>query len=164
MKLITLDQARDHCKADGDDDGLIAVYADAAESACARIANRNLYADATGLAAAIAAVPTAMATAYTDYDAAVAAANSADDDRIRTMMLANAQIALDRATVEAENVLHGITAEEYPDIISAVLMTVGHFYRNRENVVGGQGASAIEVPMSARNVMTELRWPGTQLP
>lgn len=164
MKLITLDQARDHCKADGDDDDMIEIYADAAESACAQIANRNLYLDEAELAAAIAAVPTAMTTAYVDYDAAVVIATNYDDDRISTMMLANAQAALNLSTIDAERTLHGISAEKFPDIIAAVLMTVGHFYRNRENVVGGQGASAIEVPMSARDVMTNLRWIGTQLP
>jgi hypothetical protein len=164
MKMITIDQARQHCKADGDDDGVLEIYADAAESLCAQLANRNLYKTAAELLAAIAGVPTAMTTAYANYDAAVVIANASDDDRIRTMMLANAQLALNNATISAERTLHGITAEDFPDIISAVLMTTGHFYRTRENVVSGQGAAAIEVPMSAREVMTNLRWPGTQLP
>ena len=164
MKLITLAQARDHCHDDGDADALLLQYIDSAEAACAQIANRNLYMTAADQAAAVAAVPTTMSTAYSAYDAAVDIANSADDDRMRSMMLANAKIALDRASITAERTVNGITVEQYPDIAIAVLMTVGHFYRNRENVVSGQGAAAIEVPMSAHNIMSNLRWIGSQLP
>lgn len=162
MKLITLAQARDHCKADGDDDDLITVYADAAEAACARLANRNLYATASELATAIGGVPAAMTTAYATYDADVAIANSQDDTRIQTMMLAQAQVSLDKATNNVDAIIHGLALDTIPgdDIVCAVLMTTGHFYRNRENVITGQGAAAIEVPMSAQNIMSNNRWLG----
>lgn len=162
MKLITIAQARDHCKADGaDDDAMLTVYADAAEAICARLANRSLFATQAELDAAVAGVAATMATAYANYDAAVEVANGQDDTRIQTMQLAQAQWALDKATVDAEAIIHGIVADA--DVIDAVLLTTGHLYRNRENVATGTGAAAVEVPMTAQNIMANRRWIGTQL-
>ena len=166
MKLITLAQAQDHVKSDGDDDTLLTTYCDAAESACARLANRNLYATAADYQAAADGVAVAMLAAYTAYDAALETADSQDDTRMTAMMKANAQVALDRATIAADAIVHGLALESLADggndILLAILMTVGHAYRNREAVITGQGAAAIEVPMSAQAIMSLHRWIGSQ--
>lgn len=165
MKLITIEQARDHVKADGDDDELLAVYCNAAEASCERLANRKLFATAADYAAAVAAVPAAMIAAYTAYDTAASTANAQDDDRVKNMMLAQAQYKLDAATNDADATLHGLVVEAElngDDIIGAVLLTTGHFYRNRESVVTGQGAAAVEVPLTTRHIMEEYRWIGTE--
>jgi hypothetical protein len=162
MRLITIEQARDHVRADGDDDELLTTYCDSAETVCAKIANRSLFATAAELAAAVAAIPDQMIQAYAAYDAAVVDANAQDDDRIKGMKLGLAQVALDKATIKADADAHGLTldAVENKDIISAILLTVGHLYRNRENVSAGQGAAAVEVPMTAQNIMEMHRWIG----
>lgn len=162
MKLISIEQARDHVKSDGDDDLLLTAYCDGAEAQCARIANRSLFATAAELAAAVAAVPDKMVAAYAAYDAAVTDAYAQDDDRIRDMKLGMAQVALNKATYQADADLHGISVDDpkYSDVVIAVLLTVGHFYRTRENVAVGQGATVAEVPMTAQNIMELHRWIG----
>lgn len=164
MKLITIAQARSQVKSDGDDDDQLTVYCDAAEAACARLANRSLFATTVERDAAIAAISAAMTAAYTAYDAAIATALTQDDDRIAGMQTALADVALLRATNKAEADLQGLSLEELgdagKDIPVAVLMTAAHWYRNRENVTSGQGATAIEVPMSAQYIMYNHRWHG----
>lgn len=164
MKLITIEQARSQVKADGDDDDQLTVYCDAAEAVCARLANRSLFATTAEMEAAISAIPAKMTAAYAAYDTSLAAAIAMDDNRLIGMHTALADEALLRVTNSAEADLHGLSLEALgnlgKDIPLAVLMTVAHFYRNRENVISGQGASAIEVPMSAQYVMYNHRWHG----
>lgn len=45
MKLVTINQVRDHCRADSDDDAMLAVYADAAEQQVTDFLNRRVCAD-----------------------------------------------------------------------------------------------------------------------
>jgi hypothetical protein len=49
------------------------------------------------------------------------------------------------------------------DIINAVLLTVGHYYRQRESVTTGQGAAALEVPLTVQHIMSSYHWMGSQL-
>jgi hypothetical protein len=162
MQLITIEQARDHVKAEGDDDDQIMVYGTAAESACARLANRALFATNAALVAALADVPQIMQDAYAAYDAAIEAANASDDDRMRCMLTVQAQAALDKATNKCEGITHGLAVDDpnNQDIIGAVLLTLGHYYRNRESVITGQGAAAVEVPQAAAAIMANHRWIG----
>lgn len=171
MKLITLDQARMHVKADGDDDELLATYCDAAEAQCARLANRSLFATTDELTAAVANIGTKMAAAYTAYDAAIAAAEAADDKRVSVMVAAAAQTALNDATTMCEKVAHGLAldaAEEFAGlpgnsaIVAAVLLLVGHYYATRPAVLTGQGAAAVEVPQGTTDIMANYRWIGPE--
>ena len=164
MKLITLDQARDHCKADGDDDDLIATYANAAEAACARRANRAIFATTAELTTARDAAKAALIAAYTQYDTNSAAAIASDDNRVSGMLTSFAEATLRNATVRADNVFYGIAMDTdedtSADIIAAVLLTLGHFYVNRSGVITGQGAAAVEVPDAANTIMDRYRWVG----
>lgn len=162
MQLITIEQARDHVKGEGDDDDIIRTYASAAEAACARLANRALFATTAALNAAVAGVPAAMQAAYDAYDTAIAAAAAADDDRVACMLSAQAQAALDAVTNRCDAITHGLAldAAGNEDIVAAILLTLGHYYRNRESVVTGQGAAAVEVPMAATHIMANHRWIG----
>ena len=175
MKLISIELLREHVKSDGDDDAVLIVYGNAAESACARYANRNLYATSDELATAIAGVPGMMTAAYADYDADVVVANGQDDDRIKTMMLVQAQAKLNAASRKADMIIHGLavdatidlTAEDddtnnASDVIAAVLLTAGHLYRNREDVITGQGAAAVKLPVGAELLMQPHRWIGSE--
>jgi hypothetical protein len=169
MKLITLDQAREHVKADGDDDELLTLYCNAAEAACAKLANRNLYKSTADLTAAVASISGTVLAAYTAYDAAVELANAEADIRIRAYSLGAASVALQDALDRQDAILHGLALDAAvdaagapvgDDILAAILLTVGHLYRNRENVATGQSAAAVEVPLTAQHIMGQHRWIG----
>lgn len=171
MKLIALDDVRDHCKADGDDDDVLTVCANAAESMCARLANRSLFATTADLNAAVATVGTRMAAAYTAYDAAISDADLQDDDRVSSMLKAAAQAKLDAVTLACDNDLHGIALDAAADVAGlpandaikgAVLMLAALYYSTRPSVITGQGASAVEVPQSTQDIMALYRWIGPE--
>jgi hypothetical protein len=161
MKLITIEQARDQVKAEGDDDAQIRVYASAAEAECARLANRALFATTAELASAVAGVPAKMTTAYADYDTAMEAAVASDDCRIAGMLAAQSQAALNAVTVECHGITHGVALDnpKYDNIRVAVLLLLQHYYENPA-VITGQGAAAVEVPMGTASIMQGHRWDG----
>jgi hypothetical protein len=53
VDLVSIEQARQHCRADSEDDALLTVYADAAEQAAQDFLNRRVYKDADALAEAV---------------------------------------------------------------------------------------------------------------
>lgn len=171
MKLITIDEARDHVKADGDDEELLALYCNAAEAACARLANRNLYATTAELTAARNTIGTRMAAAYTVYDAAIADADSQDDDRVGAMLKAAANARLAEITTACEKDMHGLALDAAPGVAglpgndaikAAVLLLVALYYAIRPAVVTGQGAAAVEVPQGTLDIMANYRWIGPE--
>ena len=162
MELLTIDQLRTHCKADGDDDEVLIIYGNGAESACAQLANRYLFADADTLAAAKTAAVAAYQAGWTAYDAAVIAAESASDVRVKDVLIENARWELQRLQNEMEKTVNGLVAsdEVNQDILDAVLLIAGHWYENRSEVVIGQGAAAVALPMAAQNIMALKRYQG----
>lgn len=171
MRLVTIEDAREHCKADGDDDAMIALYCETAESECARLANRSLFATRAEMAASLATIGTRMAAAYTAYDAAILNADAQGDDRVAGMLKYAAQAQLDSVTTQCEKDAHGLTLESAPDTVGvsgaqairgAVLMAVAHFYATRPAILTGQGAAAVEVPMGTADIMAKLRWAGPE--
>ena len=162
MKLITIDQAREFVRSDGDDDATLTIAVNSAEAECARLANRDIFATSEERDAAIAGVPAQMIAAYAAYDAAVLASYASDDDRVQIMLQNNAQVALNSATNFADAAIHSISLDEpnRQNILSAVQLLTGHFYRNRENSITGQGAAAVEVPVNAADIMYKHRWIG----
>lgn len=158
MKLITLQQAREHCKADSDDDAMLTLYVNGAEKACAHAAARNLYKDQAEMDAAVATVAASMATARTARDTALAAitapAGTEEGDLLRSIAYRNYQQVVETTS----DIMHGIVADD--DVIAAVLLTVGHLYRNREEVITGQGAAAVELPQGAAAIMYRHRYVG----
>lgn len=53
MCLVTMEQARHHCRTDPEDDSQLTLYVSAAEQAAEDFLNRRVYADADALAAAV---------------------------------------------------------------------------------------------------------------
>ena len=171
MKLITIGEARFHCKAEGDDDELLVVYCNAAESLCARLANRSLFATSAEMTTAVATVATRMAAAYTAYDAAILNAEAQDDERVASMLKSAAQARLDAITTQCEKDAHGLALDAAPDaagmsgadaIRAAILLAVAHFYATRPTVITGQGAAAVEVPLGTNDIMSLFRWTGPE--
>jgi len=149
MNIITLAQARAHVKADGDDDDMLTIYANAAEKACARFVSRSLFADLAALDAALSALPDILATAWADHDAAMAQARGLVDIRQREFAEENARAALSQAKIDHQMVINGIVASD--DIVAAILVTTAFFYRNRD--VG-------DLPPQVQNILAPYRWFG----
>ena len=53
MQLITIEQARQHCRADSADDAMLEIYGGAAEEAAQDFMNRRVFPDAASMAAAV---------------------------------------------------------------------------------------------------------------
>jgi len=148
MKFVTLEQAQQYIKTDGDDDDTLTLCVDAAEAACVTYCNRSIFADEAERDAALAATPADAQAARTQYDAALAAAEEMEPgiERDESILLANTIYDSQRA--EISSVRRGKIAQD--DFKAAVLRTAGSFYANREDVVAGQGATAAELPMNSK--------------
>lgn len=155
MSFVTLDQARAHCKADSADDSTLTLHLNAAVAACQQLANRSIYTDQTALDTALSGISAAMVTANAAYAAALLAADAIviDADKLVAQDIAYQNYIKIKLT--QESALNGIVVTD--DINAAILLITGHFYRNREAVVTGQGAAATEVPLSAQNLMAPYR-------
>lgn len=151
MNLITLAQARAHCRADAADDAELTLCVNAAEKACAHMANRNLYATQGDLTAALGTISASMVAANAAYAAAVLAADAMSIAADRLVAKGIAESNLRAATAANSAILSGMVATD--DVIAAVLLTTAHFYRNREEVMTGSGAAAVQLPMGAQAIM-----------
>lgn len=142
MSFVTLEEAKLHLRVDGtDEDALIGLYINAAEQAAIKALDRGVYADNTALQTAMTAAPAALITATAAKESAVAAAEAMTDADERAAALQVAEAAYMRAQVAYRQVFDGIVVND--TIKAAVLLTVGHLYANREDVVIGASVSAL---------------------
>lgn len=151
--MIELALAREHLKADAEDieDALIQQYIDSAVSICEGYCNRKFYEDAAEQVIDFDAAVAELKLAKDDYDADVA--TTEDPDVI--VMYAN---RLTRARGDCLRRTNGIVIDN--TITAAILMTVGHLYRNRQDVVAGQAAAAVQMPVGAQRVLQPYLWIG----
>jgi hypothetical protein len=156
--LVTLDEARSHCKAYPADDAMLQIYLDAAELEAARLANRNIYPTQDALTTALGTISAAMVTAHATYAAAIAAADALDDENDQDFATAVAEANLRKAQVLNSNILDGIVVDA--NIKVAILFICAHNFANREEVVTGAGANATVVPMGAQRIMSHYRATG----
>jgi hypothetical protein len=153
MRFITLDQAKEHCKAESCDDNVLAIYIDSAERECEKLANRRIFKNATERSDAIAAIPAAITAASTAYDAAIVAADALTDEKVKAFAKAIAEVEYDKVKFEQMDVMDGIVIEK--NIINAMLLLIGHWYRNREETIIGQ--TAVEIPSGTQSIMYKYR-------
>lgn len=142
MSFVSLAEVKLHLRVDGtDEDALIGIYINAAEQAAIKAMDRGVYADDTALNAAKTAAPAALTDATSAYTAAVTAADAMGDATEQAAALQVAETAYMRAQVAYRQVFDGIVVND--QIKAAVLLTVGHLFANREDVVVGASVSAL---------------------
>ncbi|WP_219209212.1 head-tail connector protein [Variovorax boronicumulans] len=150
MPVVTLDQARAHLRLEADYPAdQVEPYIAGAVDAAAQYLNRAIFDDWSSLDAALAALPAARGTARSAYKTAADAAALLEDPADRADALSVAQARLDFVTAETGRVLNGIVVN--PSIVTAVLLTLGHLFSNREDVV--VGVTATDVPNGARSLL-----------
>lgn len=142
MSFVTLEEAKLHLRVDGtDEDALIGLYINAAELAAIKAMDRGVYADNTALQTAMAAAPAALTAATAAKEAAVTAAEALTDADEKAAALQAAENAYLRALVAYRQAFDGIVVND--QIKAAVLLTVGHLFANREDVVVGATVAAL---------------------
>lgn len=142
MSFVTLAEAKLHLRVDGnDEDARIGGYINAAEQSAVSLLDRGVYVDGTALTAAKAAAPGALDTACAAYDAAIEAAQAMTDDALQAAATQTAENAWLKACVTYRQTMDGMVVNDA--IKAAVLLTVGHLYANREDVVVGASVAAL---------------------
>jgi len=154
MTFVTLDQAKDHLRVtESDEDADISLKLEAAEGHAIEYLNRHVYADQATLDAAKAAAPAALSAATTAYEAAMDAAEAMENCVERDVATLAACEEYVKAQSQAKRTYRGIVIND--QIKAAVLLTLGHLYANREDVV--TGVTVTEMPLGAKNLLRPLR-------
>lgn len=150
MSLVTTEDALAHVR---EDEGAnIDVYLAAAEQAALDFLDRAVYATPEELAQQQAGQPASIAAAAAARDAAIAAASALTGDA-QAMAIRAAGSAYAASLALAQRVYDGMVLNDA--VRSAILLTFGHLYRNREDVITGASAAAVQLPFGAR----ALLWP-----
>jgi hypothetical protein len=153
MSIVTLAAAKLHLRIEGgNEDALIQVLVNASELSAAKFMARNVYADQGALDAAVAGVAAALASASAAYEAATTAADLIMNAVERAFALVAAEDAYTNAQTLARMTQAGIVINDA--IVSAVLLTVGHLYLNREGVVD---RALVELPMGVQYLLQPFK-------
>lgn len=155
MSLVTLDSAKIHLRVEADatyEDDLIQALVNAAELSASAWLNRLVFVDQSALNAAIAATPAALTAATAAYVAASAAADLVTDEIEQDIAQAAADTTYANAQAAARATNYGMVVND--SIKSAVLLTVGHLYANREATTPRQLA---DLPMGVQFLLQPFR-------
>ncbi|MBN8791703.1 MAG: phage gp6-like head-tail connector protein [Stenotrophomonas nitritireducens] len=154
MPIVSLAQARSQVRVEADYPAeQLQTAIDGAVDAAQAYLNRRIYETAAALAAARSAYPAAVRAAATARTEALAAATFIEDRDERTAAIRLAEVAYEEAMAEAGACIHGIVVN--PSIVTAILLTIGHLYANRSDVV--VGAPAVELPQGAESFLRHYR-------
>ena len=145
MSIVTLADAKLHLRVTGDDENtLIQAHLNAAEIMAAKWMGRTVFADQSALSTARAAVPSQLSAATTAYIAAVDAAALLADETEASIALEAAELDYQKAQTAARMTHAGIVIDDL--IKSAVLLTVGALYADREMAEPPQAAQHLLQP------------------
>ena len=151
--MIDLNLARAHLKADDEDveDALIEQYIASAVSACEGYCNRKFYENATEQTTDFDAALGELASANEQYNTDIATTEDCE-------LLSIYHDRLIRARGDVLRRINGIVIDG--TITAAILMMLGHFYRNRQEVVVAQYSGATQLPAGARRILEPYLWIG----
>jgi len=151
--MIDLTLARQHLKADNEtvEDDLIEQYIASATSACEGYCNRKFY---QTLQQKTEDYQVALADLEVARDARDAALAAATNDEVKWIVI-NDYIAKRGAVLARCN---GVVIDD--TITAAILMMLGHFYRNRQEVVVSQYSGATQLPAGAKRILEPYLWVG----
>ena len=153
MLEFDLEIALQHLKADpGCEDELIARYFGQAVSVCEDYCNRVFYKNAAEQIADYSAAMAELMAARTVRDTGLELAG--DDAEIRGIVT-NIYIVT-RAKLLRR--LYGVVVND--TIMAAVYMMLGHFYKNRQEVVVSQYSGATQLPAGAKRILEPWLWIG----
>lgn len=154
MSILQLDAARAHCRLEPDyPDAQLQPYVDGAQAYVVAHLNRAVFETQDAMDAALAALPAAMADAYTAYSTAIdgAAAIQNPDERQTTIDVAESKYAA--ARLAGRRATNGIVVNA--SISAAMLLTLGNLFANREADVVGAPVSAL--PLGVRELLRPYR-------
>ena len=152
---IDIDTARTFLKADGDDDNLITVQIGSATTICEDYCNRVFYADAEAQQDDFAAALVDRVNALLNRKTALATitGTETDDDDTRGLIRDHYIQVLARITQR----VNGIVLDDA--INAAILITLGHIYKNREDNLA-TGNNVVQVPVGAQRILQAKLWIG----
>lgn len=151
--------AQEQVKTDGDDNDLLTQYANSAVGIAAGFCRRSLFWAQADLDAARAAFEPGIraaeadwVTAKTNYPIECHPAEADEDaNRINKILLDAAWrkylAIMNQLTLDMD----GIVITDH--IVAALLLIVGHLYRNRQEIVAESGAVAIQLPLGAQRIL-----------
>jgi hypothetical protein len=152
---IDLDTARAFLKADGDDDDLINAQISSATQICEDYCNRAFYVDAAGqqddFSQALIDRTAALLNRKTAMDSVTG--STPDDDITRAMIRDHYIQVLGQITQR----INGIVLDDA--INAAILITLGHLYKNREDNLA-TGNNVVQVPVGAQRILQSKLWIG----
>ena len=145
--------ALQHLKSDNEDieEDLLANYIASAVSICEGYCVRKFYESQTKKDADFDTAMLDLVAAREERDTAIQAST---EDCV-TKLLIERYISQRSAIQQRAN---GIVVNQA--IKAAILLTLGHLYRNRQDVITGQNAGATKLPVGAERILQPYVWPG----
>lgn len=150
--MLDIELVLQHIKADAEDieAALIEQYLASAVSSCENYCNRRIYADIDAKNDDYGVALSDLEAAHTERDAVLNVSENCD---VR-------EAAINRYNQKKHAVKRRLVGVVLDDTISAaILMMVGHFYRNRQEVVVTQGNVA-QIPAGAKRLLEPYLWVG----
>jgi len=152
MSILTVADALAQCRLESDYPvDQLQPYIDGAEAAACAYLNRSIYPDEESLMAAQDAAPSLVGNANAAYQMAMAAAQQIEDPLARATAVSVAETRLADAQRAAKWAVFGIVANA--SVISAMRLTLGHLFTNRESVIAGSAAAAVALPQGAEYLL-----------
>lgn len=154
MAILTIDEALAHCRLEADYPAeQILAYMHAAESSVIAYLNRAVFEDQAAFDAALAELPGKVGEAYDTYNAAMQAAMAISNAGQREIMTKMAEEKYQEVQIEAARTIRGVVINGA--IFSAMLLTLGNLFQNREADV--IGSSAARLPTGVPELLNGFR-------
>lgn len=153
MSLVDLPTAKAHVRDEEATDLQVTPYLNAAELSAVNFLNRKVYATQNELDMAIAAVPAALLTAGTTYEAAILAADAITDQVASAAAAQYATGVYALAQDDARATRSGMVVNDA--VKAAILLIFGSLYENRQDVVAG--VTVAQIPMGSQYLLQPYR-------